>query len=1231
MLLATLGPCTSVVSAQDYLFGRADFNGAPSASAVAVGDFNDDGIPDVAFALNFGNAQNPAPGLVAVFLGKSDGTFPSTPPHYIESAYPVGNGPYSLTVGDFNGDGNLDIAVANSTDNTVSILLGNGDGTFQPQYTLATGPAPLSITSGDFNHDGKVDLAVTSRDNFTVSIMLGNGDGTFHARVDYATASYPDGVAVGDFNGDGNLDLAVGAISAISILLGNGDGTFSPHADFCASSCGYNIGWDAIAVGDFNLDGKQDVAALGSNGGGIQMFLGNGDGTFATGANYGVGPLLNFSVAVADLNGDGKPDLVVTNEGSPGGYGPAFQSSVSVLLGNGDGTFQPHVDYPTCNSPDGVTTLDVNRDGPPDIIVACGGSTGGVLPLSNTFSVLLGNGDGTFNRGVQSPTGVVNPGQIVAADLNGDGKLDVAGLDISGLTSATGFVLLGKGDGTFQSPLTFPQGTYPANLLVGDFNADGKVDLVYNYSLFPGNGYVSVLLGNGDGTFLSHIDTSLPAFPTAMISGDFNKDGKLDLVVRDSFGNSGIGLLLGNGDGTFQTPVPIGSGLDGSPAAADVNGDGKLDLLIAGSTLTVLLGNGDGTFQAPRTFGSNLLGYIAVGDFNGDGKLDVVVGAWTFIGNGDGTFQGPIRSGANINGAAAVADLNGDGKLDLQINGSVFLGNGDGTFQDARNYAPVLEAGLPSSSVSAVPGDFNNDGATDLAISADYSASVSVLLNTPSVGLSASSLSFGSQLVGTTSAGQPIVLNNPGSMPLMLAGISASGEFAESNICGASLSVGASCQVNVNFAPTVAGPGIGTLVVSDAAPGSPQTVPLAGTGIVPLAGVSPSILIFTSLPVGSASVAQTVTLSNTGTAALTISSVATSGDFAQTNTCGASVAAGASCTISLTFTPTAEGSRTGTLTITDNNNGVASSTQTVALSGTGDGAVVGLAPASVTFSGQLVSSTSAAQTVTLTNSGNVTLAISGVVTSRDYAQTNTCGASVAAGANCTINVTFTPTAAGLRGGTLTITDNAPGSPQTVTLSGMGTDFSVALASGSSNTATVTAGQTATFNLAFSGTAGFSGTVALTCSGAPALATCSVTPNSLALNGTTPANTTVSVTTTARGMLLPQFYVLPPAPGTHEGLPLLIVLLTLATLAGMAWRRRGGRAPLAPTQALAVGLLLMVVLAAALMPGCGGGGTTTPVPQTPGTPAGTYTLDVAGKFTSGTVTTTHDIKLTLTVN
>jgi hypothetical protein len=336
---------------------------------------------------------------------------------------------------------------------------------------------------------------------------------------------------------------------------------------------------------------------------------------------------------------------------------------------------------------------------------------------------------------------------------------------------------------------------------------------------------------------------------------------------------------------------------------------------------------------------------------------------------------------------------------------------------------------------------------TDNASGSPQSVSLSGTGTAALVSLSPTSLAFGSQSVGVTSAAQTVTLSNTGTAALSITSLALTGanasDFAQTNTCGSSVAAGSSCTISVTFTPAASGSRTASVSITDNASGSPQTVSLSGTGTAVVVSLSPTSLAFGNQPVGMTSTVQTVTLSNTGTAALSITSLALTGtnasDFAQSNTCGSSLAASSNCTISVTFTPAASGSRTASVSITDNASG---SPQTVSLSGTGTAVVVSLSPTSLAFGNQPVGMTSTAQTVTLSNTGNAALSITSLAltgtNASDFAQSNTCGSSLAAGANCTIAAMFTPSIAGTEAASLSIADNASGSPHTVSLSGAGT-------------------------------------------------------------------------------------------------------------------------------------------------------------------------------------------------
>lgn len=338
----------------------------------------------------------------------------------------VDTDPNQVALADFNHDGKLDVAEASGDSaSTVSVLLSNGDGTFQPQVRYPVGNFPYGVSTADVNLDGDVDLLVTNYQDGTMSVLLGNGDGTFQPQLTFATGKDPDTLAVGDFNQDGVPDVFAGSLDG-ALLLGNGDGTFQTASLFLSETYPYSA-----AAGDYNHDGKLDLAITFTSGifsqGIVEILLGNGDGTFATAGSYSLMVASPYSIAAADLNHDGVLDLAATT----------FELAVAVLLGRGDGTFTAPVYYSTPYAAYAVAIADFNRDGSPDLAV-------GNFVLPSELSVFTGNGDGTFRAAVNytMPDGANYADAVVAGDLNNDGSPDVV---LANATSANLSVLLNTG------------------------------------------------------------------------------------------------------------------------------------------------------------------------------------------------------------------------------------------------------------------------------------------------------------------------------------------------------------------------------------------------------------------------------------------------------------------------------------------------------------------------------------------------------------------------------------------------------------------------------------------------------------------------------------------------------------------------------------------------------------------------------------------------------------------
>ena len=422
-------------------------------TSIALGDINGDGIPDLAVA-NYYSTN------VSILIGHADGTF--TPGTTVTS---TGSG-VAVALADFNGDGKLDLAVCDRTSGNVVIFSGNGNGTFTRIGSFTSGISLSGMAFADLNRDGKLDLVITgtSGTTGTIAVLLGNGNGSFHAPVLYVTGTNPYAVTVADFNGDGKPDLAVSnrGSNTVSILMGNGDGTFAAAANYVTA---YSP--EGLAVGDFNGDGKLDLAVVNDSSNNVSIFLGRGDGTFDSATSFAT-VYRPASVAVADFNGDGWVDLAIVSR---------WDNALVLLLGNGDGTFQAPLTYNMSGQPGAVLARDLNGDGKPDLVV-----TG---EASNNISVLLQTSPVPAALSIQSGspqtaaigTVYVTPLAVLVRDAGG---YPVPGVALAFAAPATG------ASGTFSSGATVAQATssasgvataptFTANATIGSFTVIASV------------------------------------------------------------------------------------------------------------------------------------------------------------------------------------------------------------------------------------------------------------------------------------------------------------------------------------------------------------------------------------------------------------------------------------------------------------------------------------------------------------------------------------------------------------------------------------------------------------------------------------------------------------------------------------------------------------------------------------------------------------------------------------
>jgi Abnormal spindle-like microcephaly-assoc'd, ASPM-SPD-2-Hydin/Beta-propeller repeat len=579
--------------------------------------------------------------------------------------------------------------------------------------------------------------------------------------------------------------------------------------------------------------------------------------------------------------------------------------------------------------------------------------------------------------------------------------------------------------------------------------------------------------------------------------------------------------------------------------------------------------------------------------------------------------------------AGRAVQLSNNGTTTVTIQKIAISGTNASDFAETDNCGTALAATSSCSiNVTFTPSTQSAESALLQITDSDPGSPQSVTLSGAGVSavlVSSTTLNFNRQTIGVTSSPRSFALSNIGNVALPVTGVSITGtnagDFAQTNNCGTSLAASSSCSVIVTFTPSLLGGEIAALQIADADLTSPQKISLSGTGASPVSA-SPSSLKFSAVPKNSTSSAQTVTLANAGASAANITGItitgANAGDFAQTNTCGSSLAGGKNCSISVTFTPSTEAAETATLQIADSD---PSSPQAVALTGTG-ASPVSVSPTSLSFVSQTQNTTSSAQTVTLTNAGSSALAITGIAfggaNASDFAQTNTCGSSLAGGKNCTISVTFTPATTSSESATLQVNDSDATSPQSITLSGTGQappppDFSVASSPAS---ATVTAGNSTKFSISVSSANGFTSAVSFSCSGLPIGAACAFSPTTIAPSANGVATETVTINTAKRSIIPTG----PRPPGPYP-LPWVFAFATLAALLVVARNstRRQGRKL---AWAFAAILLLAVAGCSGLSDAHHNSGSGSS-----GTPAGNYTITITA--TSGTLT--HSSSFALNVN
>ena len=1090
----------------------------------------------------------------------------------------------SFTTGDFNGDGVADTAFLADTANSsteVVVLLSQKGGV--PRAVTGAPGCSVAIAAADVNQDHKLDLVFACRPNF-LEIELGNGDGTFQSPTVIQTPGGPQDlmmdVLFSDLNGDGFPDLVFLNATGFGVVL-NAQGTFgSPQVYPLAAGVNFYL----MAAGDFNGDGKQDLVF--SNGGtaAATYVFGNGDGTFSAGQAL---PANVDLIAVGDYNHDGYSDLAFSTPYDASGR---VASSLIVLLGGSGGLATSGSSIITNSAdPEFLTAIDLTGSGNLDLVQGNSLDLGGGSAPADTL-ILLNDGKGNFT----GPTSYVAQSTYGVADLNGDGVPDLVGLGTAGAGLA---FAAGIGDGSFQALPHTPSLPQTQAVAVADMNGDGLTDAI----IYQQNSIPLVLLGRGDGQFTAVPDASLPAAGGFTVTADFNGDGKTDVASiepgRVAAGtspqvNGAVAIYLGNGDGTiaFAQQTTLNNAAFISAAAGDFNGDKKQDLVlvyydinsVAGGAI-FLPGNGDGTFGTPQSI--SLLdpspGTVQAADLNGDGITDIVVSgseslSATYLGNSSATF--PFLQ--MIPSGGVVADLNGDGKLELitLLNGllSVSTAGSDGKF--SGGVGSSVSSGQGSNFSLFSVGDLNNDGLADIAV-IFVSGSF-----TPGLGYV---------------QGLNVLLNQGGN------------SFTEDPT---TYYIGSVNTQYVDSAPRYAGipVAVARLNRNSPATGSKQALDLlvySDSGLTALlnqlnSAAKPSPTVNVSLAGG----VTTITKGETVTVEAMIVAANSTLPTGMVSFFAGAAQVGSSAVI----------------------NGVASVAAPITVSGplilrasySGD---ANYGPSSG-FTSLVVNAPSATTTAltasatTLNEGQQVVLQAtvqgdspSGTVTFLNG--TTSLGTATLSGGSATLTTSFTTA------GTIAVTASYGGDPNNLVSTSNAINITVAAPgfgiSATPSSATIAAGQSATFTITVTPTGGFADAVSLSCGTLPSLANCSFSSPSVTPSNGQAAQVQLTVATaapTAKLLRIPQA----PAPWVPTG-----VLMSFAGVAGFLGRSRKRQW----LRSFRVITLAMICLGSGIcFIGCGGGGSS--VPRNPGTPAGVSAIVVSASAANGSSPHTANIQLTI---
>ncbi len=701
--LALLFCAPAPVPAGYFFDAAAAFGAGYRPVYLLAGDLDLDGITDLVVNNYYGNS-------VCVLPGRGDGTFQSA----IFTG--VGGNCFGGAIGDLDEDGIPDMVVNHDDYWGITILLGNGDGSFTSgEVYEPQGVNPANMVLGDLDGDGHLDLAVANIFSDDISIHLGPGDGTLEFAGNVATGDFPIGILLAHLDGDDLPDLLTANMhdNTVSVLLNAGSGSFAPQVVYDAGIYPYSI-----ALGDLNGDGHPDLAVGHDQGDTVVILDGNGDGTFGGPREFPAGAYPN-DVALGDLDGDGLLDLATTSRGAVPGSG----NGVTVLRATGDGSFSEPLAPAAAGQAELVLLADLNRDGLLDAAV--------LNDLQRRVCVLLGRGDGTFRSAPDYEAGD-EPLDTAQGDLDGDGLVDLA---VAGGGGSEVSLLRGRGDGTFDQPDGVAAGPAPDLVRLADLERDGDLDLVVRSSAGQG---LTTLTNDGAGGFTGLTTHDFGFRPNTVAARDVDGDRYPDLVLTNG-GSAMVAVAINDGDGSFAGPLFYpGSGQPSTSVVADLDGDGDPDIAVddRAGLVHILINDGTGAFTPGTAATAPLARGLAAGNLDGDPFPDLAVGRnqsdriSILLNNGDGTFRpaGEVLAGSEMTGMLA-RDLDADGFTDLLAASAgteavaILPGKGDGTFGETLH---IPLKGAPS---GLTVGDLNGDRAPDAVLAMSGHDTVTVLLN----------------------------------------------------------------------------------------------------------------------------------------------------------------------------------------------------------------------------------------------------------------------------------------------------------------------------------------------------------------------------------------------------------------------------------------------------------------------------------------------------------------------